>query len=36
MLRRWITIMAYPDDCDVGYVNYFSNPDVMLRGKPTG
>ncbi|CAM9616834.1 unnamed protein product [Ectocarpus sp. 12 AP-2014] len=32
----WITIMAYPDDCDVGYVNYFSNPDVMLRGKPTG
>lgn len=33
---RWITIMAYPNDCNVGYVNYFSNPNVMLRGKPTG
>lgn len=28
--------MSYPDDCDVGYINYFSNPNVDVRGKATG
>lgn len=28
--------MAYTDDCNGGYVNYYSNPDVTHLGKPTG
>lgn len=28
--------MAYTDDCEVDYVNYYSNPDVVVLGRPTG
>lgn len=28
--------MSYEDNCKVGYVNYYSNPDVIYLGKPTG
>lgn len=24
------------EDCDIGYANYYSNPDVIHLGKPTG
>lgn len=34
---RYITIMTSPDDeCLAPYVNYYSNPDVMHLGRPTG
>lgn len=28
--------MSYEDNCEGGYVNYYSNPDVIYLGKPTG
>lgn len=34
--KPYVTIMAYQDDCDVDYINYYSNPDVVVLGKPTG
>lgn len=33
---RWVTIMSYEDDCEVGNINHYSNPNVMFRGKATG
>lgn len=34
--NRYVTIMSYTDDCHGGYANYYSNPDVIHLGKPTG
>ena len=28
--------MSYTDNCEIGYVNFYSNPDVIHLGKPTG
>lgn len=28
--------MSYDDDCFEPYANFYSNPDVMHMGKPTG
>lgn len=28
--------MSYATECNVPLINYFSNPDIMYNGKPTG